>query len=58
MNKTPVDYTARIREAYERIKADIKRTPVEYSEALSRETGAKVFVKWECDQTTGSFKLR
>ncbi len=58
MNETPVDYAAKIKEAYERIKNDIRRTPVEYSEPLSRETGAKVYVKWECDQTTGSFKLR
>ena len=58
MSETPVDYAAKIKEAYERIKNDIRRTPVEYSEPLSRETGAKVFVKWECDQTTGSFKLR
>ena len=53
-----VDYAAKIRDAYERIRADIKRTPVEYSEPLSRETGAEVYVKWECDQITGSFKLR
>jgi threonine dehydratase len=52
------DFAEKIREAYDRIKADIRRTPVEYSEPLSRETGAKVYVKWECDQTTGSFKLR
>lgn len=58
MTETPIDYVAKIREAYGRIKADIRRTPVEYSEPLSRETGAKVYVKWECDQTTGSFKLR
>lgn len=58
MSETPVDYAAKIKEAYERIKNDIRRTPVEYSEPLSRETGAKVYVKWECDQTTGSFKLR
>jgi threonine dehydratase len=58
MDYSTVDYAARIREAYERIKGDIKRTPVEYSEALSRETGARVFIKWECDQITGSFKLR
>ena len=58
MNDKPVDYIVRIKEAYERIRADIKRTPVEYSEPLSQETGAKVYVKWECDQTTGSFKLR
>lgn len=54
----PVDHAARIREAYERIRKDIKRTPLERSEPLSRELGAEVFVKWECDQTTGSFKLR
>ncbi len=58
MNEKTVDYAAKIKGAYQRIKADIRRTPVEYSEPLSRETGAKVYVKWECDQTTGSFKLR
>jgi threonine dehydratase len=58
MPETPVDFVARIREAYERIKGDIRRTPVERSEALSRESGAEVHAKWECDQTTGSFKLR
>jgi threonine dehydratase len=58
MPETPVDFVARVREAYERIKGDIRRTPVERSEALSRECGAEVHAKWECDQTTGSFKLR
>jgi threonine dehydratase len=57
-NEKSVDYASKVREAYARIKTDIRRTPVEYSEPLSRETGAKVYVKWECDQTTGSFKLR
>jgi threonine dehydratase len=58
MNETRVDHAAKIREAFERIKGDITRTPLEYSEPLSRDLGAEVFVKWECDQTTGSFKLR
>jgi threonine dehydratase len=58
MPDKPNEYVVKIKEAYERIKGDIRRTPVEYSEPLSRETGAKVYVKWECDQTTGSFKLR
>lgn len=58
MNETPVDYAAKIKEAYERIRNEVRKTPVEYSEPLSGETGAKVYVKWECDQTTGSFKLR
>jgi len=58
MTESTVDFAARIREAYARIKRDIKRTPVEYSAPLSREIGAEVFAKWECEQTTGSFKLR
>jgi threonine dehydratase len=58
MQQRQADYTAKVREAYERIKADIRRTPVEYSAALSQEIGAEVHAKWECDQTTGSFKLR
>jgi threonine dehydratase len=58
MIEAKVDFEARVPEAYERIRADIKRTPVERSGPLSRETGADVWVKWECDQVTGSFKLR
>jgi len=58
MDATPGDWAAGIRQAYERIRGDIERTPVELSEALSREAGARIFVKWECDQVTGSFKLR
>ena len=54
----PVNFPDKVREAYGRIQADIRRTPLEYSEPLSRETGARVYVKWECDQITGSFKLR
>jgi len=52
------DLAAGVRAAHGRIRNDIVRTPVEFSEALSRATGARVFVKWECDQITGSFKLR
>ena len=58
MPKTASDLAAGIREAYGRIKGDIRRTPFERSDALSQESGGEVFVKWECDQTTGSFKLR
>jgi threonine dehydratase len=58
MPVTAIELAARIREAYGRIKGDIRRTPVDRSDSLSRETGGEVFVKWECDQTTGSFKLR
>ncbi|MBN1938488.1 MAG: pyridoxal-phosphate dependent enzyme [Candidatus Aminicenantes bacterium] len=49
---------AKIESAYGRIRSDIVRTPLEYSAPLSRLTGARVFIKWESDQTTGSFKFR
>lgn len=51
-------YAERIRETYDRIRDGIRETPVEYSAPLSRALGAEVQVKWECDQATGSFKLR
>lgn len=49
---------AGVRKAHGLIAADVRRTPVGLSEPLSRATGARVLVKWECDQITGSFKLR
>lgn len=54
----PRDLAAGVRAAYARVKNDIVRTPVEFSSALSERTGARAFIKWECDQTTGSFKFR
>jgi threonine dehydratase len=47
-----------ISEAYSRIRDVVIRTPLEYSPILSRELGAEIYMKWECDQKTGSFKLR
>lgn len=41
-----------------RIRGGIVRTPLEFSPILSRETQTTVLIKWECDQRTGSFKLR
>jgi threonine dehydratase len=58
MSVTQVDFAAEVRKAHERIAADIVRTPLERSEPLGRELGADIYVKWECAQTTGSFKLR
>jgi threonine dehydratase len=58
MSEERIDFAAKVGEAYKRIKADIKHTALERSEPLSRELGAEVYAKWECDQTTGSFKLR
>lgn len=47
-----------IRMAYHRIKGDIRTTPLEFSPVLSRISGARVFLKMEQQQLTGSFKIR
>lgn len=52
-----MDITA-IKEAQERIKPFIKRTPLEHSETLSKYLGTNVWVKLELFQKTGSFKVR
>jgi threonine dehydratase len=44
--------------ARERLTGLILRTPVVYSQTLSRMSGHEVFLKLENLQTTGSFKLR
>lgn len=49
---------ARIREAHSLISEHIQRTPLIYSDSLSRLTGARVYVKCENFQKTGSFKVR
>jgi threonine dehydratase len=48
----------RVEQAAQRIRPDIKRTPLEHSPSLSRLAGAEVYLKWECEQRTGSFKFR
>src|SRR5436190_3582253 len=47
-----------IRAAQDRIAPYLKRTPLEYSETLSRRLGTSVYVKYELFQKTGSFKAR
>ena len=47
-----------IREARERISPYIFRTPVLRIPSLDRPLGCRVFVKAECMQITGAFKLR
>ncbi len=47
-----------IREAHERIRAQIHRTPVFTSETLDQIAGAQLFFKCENLQKTGSFKFR
>jgi threonine dehydratase len=44
--------------AHQRLKPYIRHTPLVHSEALSAQTGAKVWLKLECRQPTGSFKIR
>ena len=47
-----------IRDAAERIRPFIKRTPLEHSSTLSDRIGAQVFVKYEIFQKIGAFKVR
>lgn len=47
-----------IDQATEFLKGKIRNTPTEYSPELSRILGQPTFLKLECLQTTGSFKLR
>ncbi len=44
--------------AADRIRAHVIRTPLEQSAALSAMCGTDVWLKFECFQLTGSFKLR
>ena len=47
-----------VKKAYSAIRKEIVLTPLEPSLSLSRMLGAEIYLKWECLQTTGSFKLR
>lgn len=47
-----------VNEAHARIVQHIRKTPLEYSPYLSELTGAKVWLKLENYQVTGSFKVR
>ncbi|PCI05385.1 MAG: hypothetical protein COB78_01915 [Hyphomicrobiales bacterium] len=47
-----------LKAAAKRLEGKIIHTPLLRSDALDTLTGAQVFVKAECLQTTGSFKLR
>jgi threonine dehydratase len=49
---------ADVRAAAERIGQFVVRTPLERSVALSEVAGVEVWLKYECFQATGSFKLR
>jgi threonine dehydratase len=47
-----------IRAAHQGLKAIIRRTPCDLSPALSKRFGSAVYLKQECLQRTGSFKIR
>jgi threonine dehydratase len=47
-----------VRAAAERVRPYVVRTPMERSALLSEAVGADVWLKFECFQLTGSFKLR
>ena len=47
-----------IAQATEFLKGKIRKTPIEFSPELSKILGQPTYLKLECLQTTGSFKLR
>lgn len=47
-----------VTEAYDRISANVKRTPLIESQLLNDWFGHRIIFKAECMQTTGAFKLR
>ncbi|MEM9668866.1 MAG: threonine/serine dehydratase [Pseudomonadota bacterium] len=47
-----------VKAAAERVKPLAVRTPILRNDALDEAVGAEVFIKAECLQTTGSFKIR
>lgn len=53
-----IDVAKEVLAAEARIRPHVRETPVEESPGLSRRTGARVFLKLESYQLTGSFKLR
>ena len=47
-----------ILDAEKRIGAIVRKTPVDVSPYLSSLSGCNVYLKWESEQLTGSFKIR
>ena len=52
------DFAANVERARRRIRRDVLRTPLAPSPELIRAFGVDVRIKWECEQISGSFKLR
>ena len=53
-----IDVASEVLAAEERIRPHVRETPVEFSPSLSAPGGARVWLKLENLQATGSFKLR
>ncbi|MCP3961420.1 MAG: threonine/serine dehydratase [bacterium] len=53
-----MDVAREVLAAEARIRPYVRETPVEESRVLGAQAGAQVFLKLECYQLTGSFKLR
>ena len=52
------DMANKVEQAYKRISPHIHKTPLLHSLALSKQTGAHVYLKLENEQKAGSFKVR
>jgi threonine dehydratase len=53
-----IEFPRDVLAAHARIRGDIRRTPLTPADPIGRTAGARVLIKWESDQITGSFKLR
>lgn len=53
-----LNFKKEVLQAYSRIRKDIIRTSLNYSPFLSQMFDARVYIKWENEQVTGSFKFR
>ena len=55
MKKT---FTKDVEIALKKIQSHIRKTPLQYSPILSKQTGTETYIKLENFQITGSFKAR
>ena len=58
MSKFTTDVRRETIEAEKKIRDSIRKTPLQYSPYLSKESGGNVYLKLENFQVTGSFKIR
>lgn len=47
-----------VKSAYAKIKNEVRRTPIQISQSLTKEIGVESYFKMENEQITGSFKIR